>query len=346
MTEDTYQGQPRNHECMPYHDYEIDLREIFGAIWHRRKFICTGVALFVLIACAYAFSQPNIYRMKALVAPTLISRAPDGEVKFTNSLVNYKGQIDAGSYTGRIMSFLEEQYEDQSYSSGNLKVSIPKNSSALMISYDSENSNYGVAFLRHLIVLIKKEDLGISKAYAESLNSDTLLNKEYVEEYTEQIRIIEKQLNSLNKSKLEVEEQARVVFETAKSYNVIDETNSSSSLTDDNISKILLYTNRTIQNRQLLSDLTKESNTISDQINSLIRNRQQILEVSRSLKGKIDDDMRSIENIQPFQEIIPVMVNGGRVGPKRGLIVGMSFVCGLFFMIFSVFVVSFIKPSE
>ena len=93
MTEDRYQGQPRNHECMPYHDDEIDLREVFGTIWHRRKFICTGVTLFVLVACAYVFSQPNIYRMKALVAPTLMSRAPDGEVNFTNSLATYYTSI-------------------------------------------------------------------------------------------------------------------------------------------------------------------------------------------------------------------------------------------------------------
>jgi len=50
-------------------DDEIDLRELFSAIWDGKRLIITVTSVFAVLAVVYALLQPNIYRSEALLAP-------------------------------------------------------------------------------------------------------------------------------------------------------------------------------------------------------------------------------------------------------------------------------------
>lgn len=50
-------------------DDEIDLRELFTAIWQGRWIIAAVTSLFTVAAVSYALSLPNIYKSEALLAP-------------------------------------------------------------------------------------------------------------------------------------------------------------------------------------------------------------------------------------------------------------------------------------
>lgn len=50
-------------------DDEIDLRELFSAIWQGKWFIIAITALFAASSVFYAMNQPNIYKSEALLAP-------------------------------------------------------------------------------------------------------------------------------------------------------------------------------------------------------------------------------------------------------------------------------------
>jgi uncharacterized protein involved in exopolysaccharide biosynthesis len=54
----------------PYEDDEIDLRELWDAIWAGKWLIIALTSLFALTAVIYALSQPNIYKATALLAPS------------------------------------------------------------------------------------------------------------------------------------------------------------------------------------------------------------------------------------------------------------------------------------
>ncbi|WP_421274761.1 Wzz/FepE/Etk N-terminal domain-containing protein [Aeromonas veronii] len=49
---------------------EIDLRELFVALWRGKWWIVVGTLLGAVIAVIFAISQPNIYRSEALLAPS------------------------------------------------------------------------------------------------------------------------------------------------------------------------------------------------------------------------------------------------------------------------------------
>lgn len=65
----------QNNESMPNNAYnniaddEIDLRELFTAIWQGKWIIIFITTLFAVASVFYAINQPNIYKSEALLAP-------------------------------------------------------------------------------------------------------------------------------------------------------------------------------------------------------------------------------------------------------------------------------------
>ena len=55
---------------LPRHEDEIDLRELFIALWKGKWIIIATTFIFAVGAVLYALSQPNIYKADALLAPT------------------------------------------------------------------------------------------------------------------------------------------------------------------------------------------------------------------------------------------------------------------------------------
>ena len=50
-------------------DDEIDLRELFAAIWQGKWIIIAVTAVFAVVSVFYALSLPNIYKSEVLLAP-------------------------------------------------------------------------------------------------------------------------------------------------------------------------------------------------------------------------------------------------------------------------------------
>jgi len=335
------------YQPMPYADDEIDLREVLATLWRRRKFIGLGVFLIVLLAIAYAFSMPDVYRVKSLVSPGILSREPGGQITFTNGLGNYKGQIDAGAYTTRLDKLLGDKYKNTLYSPKSLRVSIPKNSSALLLSYDTINQDFGQSVLNHLISLMGKEDAGIVTPFIEGLQAATKLNKKAIIDYEHEIALVSKQLSGLERTKKDVQQQISAAIKSTEIYSADGvKSLAASAVSEDSLYKVLIYNNLVIQNRQVLSDLNKQISEVNSQIDLLGTKRQSATELLRELQTTVDESTRAVENIIPFQEIIPVMAEGQIVGPKRTLIIVMSFVCGFIIVIFLSFAIEYLQPNE
>ncbi len=70
------QNKPQHHEYLPYPlqsaaiaDDEIDLRELFKAIWKGKWIIIATTVVFAIGSVLYSLSLPNIYKADALLAP-------------------------------------------------------------------------------------------------------------------------------------------------------------------------------------------------------------------------------------------------------------------------------------
>lgn len=61
--------QQQQHPPFESMDDEIDLRELFGVLWHGKGWIIGITILFAVASVAFALSQPNTYKSEALLAP-------------------------------------------------------------------------------------------------------------------------------------------------------------------------------------------------------------------------------------------------------------------------------------
>ena len=347
MTRETSLGQSGKNKPMPYVDDEIDLREVLATLWRRRKFICIGVLLFVFSAAVIVFTLPNVYRIKTLVSPGIISYEPGGDVVFTRSLEGVKGQVESKVYEDRLGRLIDNRFENIRFLSKNLRVLIPNNSNTLLLTYDTINHGFGKAALKNLITLLEQEDKSIVDSYVEGVNARTLSDKTAVVEYEKKIELTSSHLKNLYLSKRRVDKQIRAAIKSIElNMNGGIKKLASSVYSQDSLYKALLYNNMVIQNRQALSDLNKELSDTNAQIVLFEEKRQLDVESMRKLRLTVDENTRIIKNIKPFQEIVPVMAEEERVGPKRGLIIALSFIFGVFFMIFSAFVVEYLKSIE
>lgn len=64
-----YSATSVNTNAKHIDDDEIDLRELFSAIWDGKVLIIAVTSVFAVLAVVYALLQPNIYRSEALLAP-------------------------------------------------------------------------------------------------------------------------------------------------------------------------------------------------------------------------------------------------------------------------------------
>ena len=93
-------------------DDEIDLRELFAAIWQGKWIIAAVTSLFTVAAVFYALSLPNIYKSEALLAPV----SKDAGLKIPGQLgglaalagVNLGG-LGGGDKTGLAMEIIKSR---------------------------------------------------------------------------------------------------------------------------------------------------------------------------------------------------------------------------------------------
>ena len=318
---------------------EIVLREVFQILWKKRKFISVGVLLFVVIASVFALSIPNVYRIKILISPGVISRSPEDGVRFTKSLANYKGEIDAGVYTNSLEKHLASKFKHTTFSSKNLSTSIPENSSALLITYDTNSPEYGEEVLNHLRFLIKTEDDSIYDIYVKDLEYQIELD-------VNALSGLGGQIDEYNRHLLGIEIERKAILQQIEratrnsAQNSVEGLKSmiSSEEPKDRLYKTLLYSNVVIQQRQLLVDLNNKLNELNVQIGQFESQKQSVSEMYFNLLKTVGKNRGVLNSTTAFREIIPVMKEGGLVGPNRKLLIMMSFVGSMFFMVLAVFI--------
>ena len=71
--EPLHQPSQQPMQQQPYQDDEIDLKELFIALWGERIRIVAVTAVFAIGAVIFAIMQPNIYRSEALLAPVQVA---------------------------------------------------------------------------------------------------------------------------------------------------------------------------------------------------------------------------------------------------------------------------------
>jgi len=142
--------EPSDYEAERFGYDEIELMDILLTLWKWRYLIIAGTIAVAFIAAVYSFLSPKVYTIQTVMQPGILSIREDGKKTYIDSPNNIKAIIEAGTYDSEILKSIEVSHGNNLPKSFGLKVTIPKNSNTLSVSYESSDVPLGLSVVHNL----------------------------------------------------------------------------------------------------------------------------------------------------------------------------------------------------
>jgi len=340
-----HQTHKESHKIENYED-EIELIDILRVIWKWKYFILLSTIACGLAAAIISFSIPKIYRIDMTLQPGIVSIDQHGKKVNIDSVENIKTIIQTNVLKSEIEEYMQTRNIKNPSKSLKFKVSVPKKSEIIKVSYESVSVDFGINVLEAVYQALRGK-------YDE-------LVKYYRDNYDKEIQSVKAELAILKAESISFEQRVKRVqkriIEMESLINDIDKNNSilirqrndvvQNKKNGDKSLLAVLY-NSTIQ--QNLSLTNQYRNDIKEYLYRIEkenikdkerRYRQQNLSVNiRAFEFK----KGSVQNIQILQ---PPTATAHPIKPKTKLNVILALIAGLFLMVFLSFFLEYLSKHK
>jgi capsular polysaccharide biosynthesis protein len=344
MIEDK-ESQIASRRIGPYED-EIELIDILRVIWKWKYFILIGTLVCGVLVAIISLSMERIYSIDMVLRPGIL-RIDENEKKiYLDSAQNIKALIESGTFDNDILDFLKNSNSDNIPKNLRFKVTIPKNSDAIKIQYETSHVEQGIELqnnLRKLLLENYRNKLEYYKReYDMKLNSaksELESIKKTILSYKRNVKNIEKRISELT-SEIELIKN--------NTSNLIKERNKllSKSLKENNVLFALLYSNTIQQNLELSNNYQNEinENKIKKEI-ELQRIEKSENIIAQKLNTIVDFQFKR-DNIQNIQFLRPASRGLLPIKPKTALNTILAIIAGAFFFLFLSFFLEYLKRQK
>ncbi len=131
-------------------DDEIELMDYLRVIWKRRYLIIAGTLICAVAAGVISFSMPKVYRIDMVVRPGMLTMDEEGKEIYIDSPQNIKAIIEARTFDRDILNDIGESNNNGLPQLLSFKVSIPRQSSVIKVSYETANVDPGLRMMNLL----------------------------------------------------------------------------------------------------------------------------------------------------------------------------------------------------
>jgi capsular polysaccharide biosynthesis protein len=315
---------------------EIELVQILRIIWKWKYLILVGTAAFALVAGVISSNRPKVYRISMVLKPSVVRLDRFGRKIYLDSAANMKALIEAGTFNNGIKTHLEALEVKNRPRLVKFRVTAPRRSALMKISYDTQHVDTGILILNHIPELLQKE-------YAEEIIH---FEKEYNDKIQENIEdqanlendrkiiqsntiIFEKRLKELILAINNIENNNRRLAEEKESYN---KNNDEVSVNID-----LLYNSAIQQNLQLMNEYKMQFSDLLSKKESTKLKLKLLEERIRFMSTEIADLKKQKSNIKYIEVLQTPTSSRSPIKPKPKVAVIMGLVVGLFVGVFSSF---------
>ncbi len=339
------QTELRVNSIDPYED-EIELIDILRVIWKWKYLILAGTLFCALSAAIISFYMPKVYSIDMVLRPGVLTIREDGNNVYIDSEQNIKAMIEAGTFNNQVLKNINNPNSDDMPKSLKFKISIPKQSNTLKVSYDTSNIDQGLHILNDMRKLLLERYSKVVKYYQNEYAMKLDLKKAEIRKvkankqyYENNVKNLEKRINEL-KSEIEI-------ISNNTNY-LVKERNKflSKNVNENSILSALLYSNTIQQNLEL-------ANIYKNEINKYKLKREEELLKSKESENKTTMLLNEIENlefkknsIQNIQILQPPTSSTFPIKPKKKLIVALASTAGLFLMMFLSFFLEYISKNK
>jgi len=327
MHED-HQTQKESHRIEHYED-EIELIDILRVIWKWKYFILAGTIACGLAAAIISFSIPKIYRIDMTLQPGIVSIDEYGKKVNIDSVENIKTIIETNVLKSEIVKYLQIRNIKNSSKSLKFKVSIPKQSEIMKVSYESGRVDFGINVLEVLYQALREKYDELVKYYRDNydkeiqsvkaefdiLEAESVSFKQRVKRAQKRIKELESLINNIDKNNNILIRQRNDVVQNKKK---------------ENKSLLAVLYNNTIQ--QNLSLANQYRNDIKEYLNRI--EEKDIIDIKRRYrKQELFKNIRILEcskgSVQNIKILQPPTATAHPIKPKIKLNVILALVAGL-----------------
>jgi len=247
--------QPPQYD--PYED-EIELMDYLKVLWKWKFLIIVGTLACAIGAAVVSLNMTKIYGITTVLQPGMLKVTEDGKTVYIDSTENIKAIIETGGVNGQVLKDIKFPDMKEQPTSVELKVTIPKNTNALEVLYETPYVEIGLKILKNL-----------NEGLLERYNS---IIKIYQEKYEDEIREKEKKVFVMD-DKMAKLRNAISGAEAETAANITQLNNKKSTLE----AQIEAKKNQIKNLEQRISEVEIEINRISKNTDLLIAERNKFL---------------------------------------------------------------------
>jgi LPS O-antigen subunit length determinant protein (WzzB/FepE family) len=239
-------------------DFEINMIDVFSILW-KRKFWIIGITFaFAIGAYLTSISREPVYRIETVIIPSILRIEESGQHTYIDSPGNIKALIEAGTFNQKIIKKTNEKGENR-IKKLRFQVEIPKNSTTIVVKYDTNNVPLGKNILLSLTAELRSQYQELVEYYKREVDIDIqntvsskVHEKTLIESQRSKLKEIERRISDLKKEIELISENTELLLSDRSKYLTAN--------SEKDILLALLYTNTIQQNLSLFNQFRNELN--------------------------------------------------------------------------------------
>ena len=318
---------------------EIELMDYLKVLWKWKYLILVGTLVCAIGAAVVSLNMTKVYGITTVIQPGMLKVTDDGKTVYIDSPQNIKGVIETGGFNGQVLKDIKFPDQEEPPTSVEFKVTIPKNTNALEVLYETPYVDIGLQIMKNLndgllerygrMIVYYKENYGIQMD-GKKWSSDDLTAALGV--YKKEIQILEKTINDLQ-TEMELVKKNTASLIKQRDKFVSGETDTR------NVLSAILFTNTIQQNITLVKECRDDLGKYKSEKEAKVLWLETTQNKIKNLEFKKD----SIQNIQIIKPPDPGI---SPIKPRTKLNVMLAGVVGLFLSVFLAFFVEYISKYK
>ncbi len=139
-----------NTQRIDCYEDEIELMDLLKVLWKWKYLIIAGVFLCAAAAAVVSLNMTKVYGITTILQPGMLKVTEDGKTVYIDSPENIKTVIETGALNDHILKGVQFPDKEEAPKSIEFKVTIPKNTNALEVEYETPHKDIGVQIMKNL----------------------------------------------------------------------------------------------------------------------------------------------------------------------------------------------------
>lgn len=326
----------------PYED-EIELMDLLKVLWKWKYLIIAGTLFCAIAAAVVSLTMTKVWGVSTALQPGMVKVMDDGKTVYIDSPENIKTVIESGALNGAVLTDVRFPEGKEQPESVSFKVTVPKNTNAVEVVYETPYRDIGLHILKNLNQGLVERYARMVAYHREKFDMEIDQRMAAIEDQKAILDATKREIQILDKTIDELEKEIRLINENTTSLIQQREKFVSNHVDTQNVLSAILFTNTIQQNMAL-------DKTSRDDLKQYRSDREALslqLQTTQNKIKSLENEIKSIEfkkqSIQNIQVLKAPRPSEAPIKPKTRLNVLLAGVVGLFLTVFLSFFVEYIS---